>query len=68
MAFNVDYFTGHLNKFRQMYKPAELFAKLAKVAKKIGRKAAYLILVLYYASLDKQIPVKDRNLIIAALG
>lgn len=68
MAFNKKYFTEHLNRFRQMYQPAELLAKLAKVAKKIGRQAAYLVLVLYYASLDSRVPVKDRLLILAALG
>ena len=68
MAFNLDYFTGHLNKFKDMYKPADLFQKIKKVAKKAGAKVIYVVLVLYYASFDKSIPLKDRMMILAALG
>ncbi|MDE6755140.1 MAG: DUF1232 domain-containing protein [Muribaculaceae bacterium] len=68
MAFNLNYFMNHLNRFKEMYRPEELFEKIKKVAKKAGIKVVYAVLVLYYASFDKSIPMKDRIMIMAALG
>lgn len=57
-----------LSKYSAYYNPASLFAKIGKVAKKIGVKAVHTVLILYYATLDKRLPLKDRALVIAALG
>ncbi len=57
-----------LSKYSAYYNPASLFAKIGKVAKKVGVKAVHTVLILYYATLDKRLPLKDRALVIAALG
>lgn len=65
---DIKYFTGNLSKFASYYSPSSLFDKIKKVAKKAGLKTIYVVLILYYASLDKELPVKDRLMVIAALG
>ena len=41
---------------------------MGKAAKKVGAKAAYTALLLYYASTDKNVPLSDKARIIGALG
>ena len=68
MKMNVDFFTSRLREYARKYDAGELFRKIGRMAKKAGMEVVYVVLVLYYASFDKQIPVKDRLLIAAALG
>lgn len=68
MKLNVDFFVSRLREYAGKYDSGELFRKIAKMAKKAGMEVIYVVLVLYYASFDKQVPVKDRLLIAAALG
>ncbi|MDE7080584.1 MAG: DUF1232 domain-containing protein [Muribaculaceae bacterium] len=65
---DIKSFTSNLQKYAAYYDPNALFEKIKKVAKKAGVKIVYAVLILYYATLDKDIPVKDRLLILAALG
>lgn len=68
MPFNLNYFKENLKKFGDLYNRKDLFDKIARVARKAGIKVVYAVLLLYYASLDKNIPTKDRLMILAALG
>ena len=61
-------FKKNIEKYSEYYTPSSLFDKIKKFAKKAGVKTVYLVLILYYALLDKDIPVKDRLMVIAALG
>lgn len=61
-------FKNNLEKYSEYYNPSLLFDKIKKFAKKAGVKTVYLVLILYYATFDKDLPVKDRLMVIAALG
>ena len=65
---DISSFKQQIDKFAKSYNNAEFFKKITAVAKKAGTKLVYAALLLYYASLDKNIPIKDRALIIGALG
>lgn len=65
---NLNAFTSNLQKYADVYNPHELFDKIKNVARKAGVKIIYIVLLLYYSTLDKELPVKDRLLVIAALG
>lgn len=65
---DITVFKKNLEKYAGYYNPESLFSKIKKFAKKAGIKTVYLVLILYYAALDKDIPVKDRLMVIAALG
>lgn len=65
---NIGAFKNNLEKYAAIYNPGSLFDKIATYAKKAGIKTVYIILILYYASFDKSLPVKDRLMVIAALG
>lgn len=57
-----------LARYARYYTPSSLFGKLKKVGRKAGVKLVYVVLLLYYSTLDKELPVKDRLMVIAALG
>lgn len=65
---NIKSFTNNLSKYAGYYTPPALFDKIKKVARKAGIKLTYVILILYYSTLDNELPVKDRLLVLAALG
>lgn len=65
---DINFFKNNLTKYADYYNPNELFNKIKKMAKKAGVKIIYMVLVLYYATLDKDLPIKDRLMILAALG
>lgn len=68
MAFSRKYFLDNINRFKDAYDRTALMDKLKKYGRKAGLKVVYGVLILYYASLDKSIPFKDRMMIMAALG
>ncbi|MBD5357640.1 MAG: DUF1232 domain-containing protein [Bacteroides sp.] len=68
MAFNKKYFIEHLSKYEDYYNPDKLMEKIKKYGRIAGIKVVYAVLILYYASMDKNIPTKDRLMIFAALG
>lgn len=57
-----------LSNFQKDYSPEKLFDKISKVAKKAGIKAVYAALILYYAISDGKISIKDKVIVIGALG
>lgn len=65
---DLNIFKNNLEKYAAYYNPSSLFDKIKKYAKKAGVKTIYVILILYYASFDKSLPVKDRLMVVAALG
>lgn len=56
------------NKFSTFYSPDKLFNKIGNVAKSAGVKVVYAALLLYYAIFDKEVPMKDKLIVIGALG
>lgn len=64
----IEYFNRHIDKFKSHYNPAKLFEKLEKTAKKIGVKGVYAILILYYSLIGGNASLKEKAMIIAALG
>ncbi|MDE6632509.1 MAG: DUF1232 domain-containing protein, partial [Muribaculaceae bacterium] len=48
--------------------PTALFEKIKATAKNAGAKVVYYVMILYYALTNDKIPLKDRILVIAALG
>ena len=65
---DLNIFKNNHEKYAASYNPNSLFDKIKKYAKKAGVKTVYVILILYYASFDKRLPVKDRLMVVAALG
>ena len=65
---DINIFKNNLDKYASYYNPTAFFDKIKKYAKKAGVKTVYVALILYYASFDKSLPVKDRLMVVAALG
>ncbi len=65
---DLNFFKQNLDKYAAFYNPNALFEKIKKVAKKAGVKTIFVVLILYYATFDKSLPIKDRLMVIAALG
>ena len=57
-----------LQRYEAEYSERGLFDKLSSVAKKAGLKVVYYALILYYALQSPKISVKEKALIIGALG
>lgn len=64
----VTFFNERINFFHSKYSGPAFLAKLGNVAKKAGATTAYYALLLYYALNNDKVPVKDRLLVVAALG
>lgn len=55
---------SYSNKFTQ----SEFYEKISRIAKRAGAKLVYVALVLYYTMQSDKVPVKDKAIIIGALG
>ena len=55
-------------QYQEHYSESGLFAKIGKVCKKAGIKAIYYELLLYYVLMDGNTSLKDKGIIIGALG
>lgn len=64
----VKFFNERINFFHSKYSGPAFLSKLGNVAKKAGSTTAYYALLLYYALKNDKVPVKDRLLVVAALG
>lgn len=64
----VGFFKEKLENYKDKYNPAALFEKIKTSAKKAGANVIYYVLILYYALTKGSIPLKERILVIAALG
>lgn len=56
------------NHYIPEYDPSRFWEKLRRFAKKMGAKVVYYALLLYYTLKSPGITIKDRNLILGALG
>ncbi|MDE6696031.1 MAG: DUF1232 domain-containing protein [Muribaculaceae bacterium] len=64
----VRFFKEKLDNYKDKYNPNALFEKIKTSAKKAGANVVYYVLILYYALTKGSIPLKERILVIAALG
>lgn len=64
----VRFFKEKLGNYKEKYNPTALFEKIKTSAKKAGANVIYYVLILYYALTKGSIPLKERILVIAALG
>lgn len=64
----VNFFKEKLGNYKDKYNPTALFEKIKTSAKKAGANVIYYVLILYYALTKGSIPLKERILVIAALG
>ena len=55
-------------QYQEHYSESGLFAKIGKVCKKAGIKSIYYVLLLYYVLIDENTSLKDKGIIIGALG
>lgn len=56
------------DKYSKEYSEEKLMKKLQKFAKKLGLNTVYHVLLLYYVLLSNDVPLKEKGLIISALG
>lgn len=68
MKENEDNSKLDLKKYETEYSEQGLSDKLSQTAKKAGLKVVYYVLLLYYALQSPKISVKEKTLIIGALG
>jgi len=61
---NLPDFMSYSNKFTN----SEFVEKISRIAKRAGAKLVYASLILYYTLQSDKIPVKDKAIIIGALG
>ena len=58
----------NLEKYIPNYDVERLWKKLRRVFRRLGAKAVYYVLILYYAMQDPQVSKKDKGIILGALG
>lgn len=66
MDFNLNKKT--ISSYGGNYSPDNLLKKITKVAKNAGVKVVYGVLLLYYALIDGKVSLKDKAIVIGALG
>ena len=59
---------NNIEQYQDYYSEPQFWDKLKSVAKKAGIKAVYAALVLYYALQNPAISLKDKGMILGALG
>lgn len=57
-----------IEQYQEHYSKSGLFAKIGKVCKKAGIKVIYYVLLLYYVLINENTSLKDKAVIIGALG
>lgn len=60
--------TNNIERFSEEFSENKFSDKIAKYAKKAGAKLVYTAYVLYYSLFDKNFPIKQRAIVIGALG
>ena len=58
----------NLEKYIPNYDVGKFWKKLRRTLRRLGAKAVYYALILYYAMQDPQVSRKDKGIIIGALG
>ncbi len=57
-----------LRKYAELYSETNLFDKLSKVGLKVGIEILFYALLLFYLLSEKSVPIKNKLIIMAALG
>lgn len=60
--------TTELTSYGKNYSEPRLWEKLARNVVKIGKKTTWYVLILYYILKSGNVPVKDKAIILGALG
>ena len=55
-------------KYKDTFSQSSFVEKISRIAKRAGSKLVYAALLLYYTLMDPNVPVKDKALILGALG
>jgi len=55
-------------EYIRQFDEKKLFKKLKRISGKVGVNLLYYILILFYLTMDKSVPLKTRIIFIAALG
>ena len=55
-------------KYQKHYSDEGLFRKISKACRRVGIKATYYVLLLFYVVKDKKTPFADKMVILGALG
>ena len=58
----------HIEKYGKNYSEEDFWAKVKKVARKAGAKVIYVALILYYELSDEKVSLKEKGIILGALG
>lgn len=58
----------NIQKYKKHYSESGLFSKIGNVCRKAGIKAIYYVLLLYYVLIDENTTLKDKSVILGALG
>ena len=58
----------HIEKYGKNYSEEDFWAKVKKVARKAGAKVIYVALILYYELSDETVSLKEKGIILGALG
>ena len=64
----IDYVKANLQKFKDYYSESSLLQKINMMAKTAGVKTVYMVLKVYQAFKSKEVPVKYKIILGAALG
>lgn len=69
MAKDNPIITGErLRKYQDHYSEEKLWPKMKKFAARLGGKATYYVLVLYYVLQSPDVPLSNKTIILGALG
>ncbi len=58
----------YIERYQKNYSEEEFWAKVKKVARKAGAKVIYIALILYYELADEKVSLKEKGIILGALG
>ena len=58
----------HIEKYGKNYSEEDFWAKVKNVARKAGAKVIYVALILYYELADEKVSLKEKGIILGALG
>ena len=57
-----------LNKYKEKFTKSGFIEKIQRIAKRAGAKLVYAALILYYSMESNKMSIKDKALIVGALG
>ncbi|MBR1792462.1 MAG: DUF1232 domain-containing protein [Bacteroidales bacterium] len=63
-----EFSTHNASGFKKYFSESSFWSKLKKEAAKAGATVLYVALMLYYVMTARQVPIKDKALILGALG